>query len=146
MSSTNNTYTFSVTAIPDHGKVADYISGECYGQGDLTRNTGNYKVYKCKEAIASAPEPMNMEQWESTEVIHSVVIREQSLKEISMALSAMTTTTGHLDMASAGSILMDLCKVSVDPEIERVPKYKLSICLELASRYLETVNVIVKKN
>ena len=83
---------------------------------------------------------------EGKEHKYKCVLRKPDFKQLSLGLSTMTTITGNLDMAGAGKAIFDVCKIECDKEIEKVPKYMLSLCLKIASEYLDTVEVEIKKN
>lgn len=58
----------------------------------------------------------------------------------------MATLSGNLDMAGAGKVIFDVCRIECDKEIEKTPKYMLSLCLKIAEEYISTVDVEIKKN
>ncbi len=74
------------------------------------------------------------------------IISQPDFEQLSMALTALVTTSGNRDMAGAGKVIFDLCKVSCDKEIEKSPNYLLFLCLQIAGEYLEEVEVEIKKN
>lgn len=74
------------------------------------------------------------------------VLREPDFTQLSLGLSALTTISGNIDMAGAGKAIYDVCVVECDKEIKETPKNMLSLCLKIAEKYLETVEVEIKKN
>jgi len=142
----SKTTTFEVQGeAPDFGKVPDFKAGT-YKKGDLIRNTEDFKVYRAKKKIEV--KQFNANDWESTDVFYEVELRLPGFKEVQMGLAAMTTTTGNLDIAGGGNIIIELCRVKISPELLRPEnvKYYLSLALAIGNKYLETVDVRIKKN
>ena len=74
------------------------------------------------------------------------VIRDPDFEQLSMALTELRTKGGRLNMAGAGKMIFDLCKVSCDKKIEASPRFMVSLCLEIAGEFMESVQVDLKKN
>ena len=74
------------------------------------------------------------------------IVKEPGFQELQFALTAMTTTSGRMDMVGAGKAIFDTCKVECDKAIEESPKLLVSLCLEIANQFLDTVEVEIKKN
>lgn len=83
---------------------------------------------------------------EGKEHKYKCVLKKPNFKQLSLGLSTMATITGNLDMAGSGKAIFDVCKIECDAEIEKIPKYMLSLCLKIAGEYLDTVEVEIKKN
>lgn len=74
------------------------------------------------------------------------IVREPGFKELQFGLIAMTTVSGRLDMAGAGLAVLEVCEEKCDKEIKNTPKLLLSLCLQIADTFLDSVEVEIKKN
>lgn len=74
------------------------------------------------------------------------VLRKPDFPHLRMAMAALTTVEGKLDMAGSGEVIFNTCKVSCDAEIEKDGNLMMSLCMKIAEQFISPVNVEVKKN
>jgi hypothetical protein len=74
------------------------------------------------------------------------VIQDPQFKELSLALGAMMTVSGQIDIVNAGKIIFDTCCIEYDAELEANPKALIKICMELATDYVIPITAEIKKN
>ena len=73
------------------------------------------------------------------------VIVEPDFKQLSFGLSALNDASIG-DLALAGKAVFDVCMVECDKEIKDNAKLLMSICVDIATKYLLPVQVEIKKN
>lgn len=73
------------------------------------------------------------------------VISDPDFKQICFGLSALKDASVG-SMAEAGKVVYDVCMISCDKEIKEEARLLMSVCVDIATKYLLPVEVEIKKN
>ena len=74
------------------------------------------------------------------------IIQEPSFEALSLAMSAMLTQSGSINMIGCGKIIFDTCCIECSEIIENTPKLLVKLCLEFAADFVTPVDSEIKKN
>ncbi len=74
------------------------------------------------------------------------VLNKPDFKQISLAFTALTTTSGSMDLAGGGETLYNVCMAECDKEIKEDGQMMFALCMKIGEEYLIPFNVDVKKN
>jgi len=77
---------------------------------------------------------------------YKYTIQEPTFEQLSAALTESMSYSGKLNMTGGGKVIFELCCIEYDPQIEKIGKLLLSICLNLYDEYVLPAETDIKKN